>query len=134
MVIYLRRSRLHLELKLFMLLAFPPLPEDGESNLLFPVRALRIYLDHSASFRQTEQLFVCFGGQSKGDPVTKLRLSRWMVDAISLAYQWVRFDTLVLRPIRLEAWPHRGLGHLGFPFKIFVEVQLVLCLHIYEIL
>ncbi|KAL0148546.1 hypothetical protein M9458_056093 [Cirrhinus mrigala] len=43
-------------------LRFPP--------LLCPVRALHIYVDHTQSFRRSEQLFVCFGGQQKGNAVS----------------------------------------------------------------
>ncbi|CAM4610570.1 unnamed protein product [Leuciscus chuanchicus] len=66
--------------------ALPVSGEDSDALTLCPVRALTIYLERSASFRQSEQLFVCFGGRTKGLPVTKLTLSRWIVDAISLAY------------------------------------------------
>ncbi len=61
---------------------------DGEQgpNLLCPVRALRIYLEHSSLFRQSEQFFVCFGGRHKGLPATKQQLSRWIVDALALAH------------------------------------------------
>ncbi len=41
--------------------ALPPSDEDPELNLLCPDRVLRIYLEHSASFRQLEQLFACSG-------------------------------------------------------------------------
>ncbi len=51
-----------------------------------PVRALRIYIDRSASFRQSDQLFVCCGGCTKGRAVSKQRLSHWIVDAIMAAY------------------------------------------------
>ncbi len=51
-----------------------------------PVRALRIYIDRSASFRQSDQLFVCYGGCTKGRAVSKQRLSHWIVDAITAAY------------------------------------------------
>ncbi len=51
-----------------------------------PVRALRIYIDRSASFRQSDQLFVCYGGSTKGRAVSKQRLSHWIVDAIMEAY------------------------------------------------
>ncbi|KAI2645907.1 Papilin [Labeo rohita] len=51
------------------------------------VRALRIYVDRTWSFRRSEQLFVCFGGQQKGNAISKQRLSHWVVDAITLAYQ-----------------------------------------------
>ncbi len=53
---------------------------------LCPIRAFKIYFERSAPFRQLEQLFVCFGGRTKGSPVTKQRLSRWIIDAIKLAY------------------------------------------------
>ncbi len=51
-----------------------------------PVRALRIYIDRSASFRQSDQLFVCYGGCARGRAVSKQRLSHWIVDAITAAY------------------------------------------------
>ncbi len=55
-----------------LLYAFPPPSEQDQGlNLICPVRALRIYIEHSAPFRQSEQLFVCFGGHTKGSPVTK---------------------------------------------------------------
>ncbi len=52
-----------------------------------PVRALHIYVDRTRSFRSSEQLFVCHGGQQKGKAVSKQRLAHWIVDAIALAYQ-----------------------------------------------
>ncbi|KAL0146507.1 hypothetical protein M9458_058138 [Cirrhinus mrigala] len=65
-----------------------PLEEaDPASALLCPVRALRIYVDRTRHFRRAEQLFVCFGGQQKGNAVSKQRLAHWVVDAISLSYQ-----------------------------------------------
>ncbi len=57
------------------------------SELLCPVRALRIYVDRTRSFRSSEQLFVCHGGQQKGKAVSKQRLAHWIVDAVALAYQ-----------------------------------------------
>ncbi len=66
--------------------ALPPSKQDQGLNLLCPVRALRIYIERSAPFRQSEQLFVCFVSHTKGSPVTKQRLSRWIIDAIKLAY------------------------------------------------
>ncbi|KAL0153324.1 hypothetical protein M9458_051362, partial [Cirrhinus mrigala] len=67
--------------------ALPPEEADPASALLCPVRALRIYVDRTRSFRRSEQLFVCFEGQQKGNPVSKQRLAHWVVDAISLAYE-----------------------------------------------
>ncbi len=51
------------------------------------VRALRIYVERTRSFRCSEQLFVCYGGQQKGMAVSKQRLGHWLVDAITLVYQ-----------------------------------------------
>ncbi|KAL0147296.1 hypothetical protein M9458_057398, partial [Cirrhinus mrigala] len=61
-----------------------PLEEaDPASALLCPVCALRIYVDRTRHFRCTKQLFVCFGGQQKGNAVSKQRLAHWVVDAIT---------------------------------------------------
>ncbi len=63
-------------------------PSTGsqELSLLCPVRALRVYIERSASYRKSEQLFVGFGNHAKGGPVTKQGISRWLVDAVTLAY------------------------------------------------
>ncbi len=45
---------------------------DAQTSVC-PVRALRIYIDRSASFRQSDQLFVCYGGCAKGQAVSKQR-------------------------------------------------------------
>ncbi|KAL0165659.1 hypothetical protein M9458_037503, partial [Cirrhinus mrigala] len=49
--------------------------------------ALIVYVDRSRTFRHSKQLFVCFGGQQKGNAVSKQRLAHWVVDAITLAYE-----------------------------------------------
>ncbi|KAL0163759.1 hypothetical protein M9458_039512, partial [Cirrhinus mrigala] len=53
----------------------------------FPPHPFGISVAVSRSFRRSEQLFVCFGGQQKGNAVSKQRLAHWVVDAISLAYE-----------------------------------------------
>ncbi len=58
---------------------------DAQTSVC-PVRALRTYIDRSASFRQSDQLFVCYGGCARGRAVSKQRLSHWIVDAITAAY------------------------------------------------
>lgn len=68
------------------LFVLPPSERDQELNLLCPVRALKVYVEHSAPFRQSDQLFVCFGGCTNGCSVTKQRLSKCIIDAIMLAY------------------------------------------------
>ncbi|XP_072235172.1 uncharacterized protein [Leuresthes tenuis] len=71
--------------------AFPPPPfgsaEESRLNALCPVRALRVYVDRTASFRGTDQLFVSWATPHKGKPLSRQRLSRWIVEAIVLAYR-----------------------------------------------
>ncbi len=64
--------------------ALPPEEADPALALLCPVRALRQYTDRTQSFRTSEQLFVCYGGQQKGKAVSKQRMAHWIVDAIIL--------------------------------------------------
>ncbi len=86
--------------------ALPPSEEDRELSLLCPVRALRIYFERSAPFRHTEQLFVSFGNRTKGHPVTKQRLSKWIVDAVMLAYSSMSLQC----PIGVRAHSTRGIA------------------------
>ncbi|KAI2645082.1 ORF V: Enzymatic polyprotein [Labeo rohita] len=68
--------------------ALPSEEADPALAFLCAVRALRLYMDRTQSFRTSDQLFVCFGGQQKGKAVSKQRLAHWIVDAIVLAYQF----------------------------------------------
>ena len=55
---------------------------------LCPVRALRAYLTHTQPLRGAHsQLFVCYGVAKRGLPLSKQRLSHWLVDVISHAYK-----------------------------------------------
>ena len=56
------------------------------SEKLCPVRALREYVGATALFRKSDQLFVCYGGCRKGQPLSKQRLSKWIVEVIVHAY------------------------------------------------
>ncbi len=67
--------------------ALPSEEADPALALLCPIRASRIYVDRTRSFRSSEQLFVCHGGQQKGKAVSKQRLAYWIVEAVALAYQ-----------------------------------------------
>ncbi len=78
------------------------------NQVLCPVRALRVYIDRTAQFRQSEQLFVCFGGSTKGQPVSKQRLSHWVVEAIALAYSSQGMEC----PIGVRAHSTRAVGSL----------------------
>ena len=70
--------------------AFFPPPHGSEreemSHRLCPVRALSHYVARTASFRQTQQLFVHYRELSQGKALTKQRLSHWLCDAITQAY------------------------------------------------
>ncbi len=85
MATYLKYSRVPPP-QVITLSALPPSEQDQGLNLLCSVRALKNYIERSAPFRQLEQFFVCFGDRTTGSPVTKQRLSRWIIDAITLAY------------------------------------------------
>ncbi len=88
-----------------MLSPFFP-PTGSQESQLCPIRTLRIYIDHPASYRMSEQLFVSFDNRAKGGPVTKQRISRWLVDAITLVYSssWMQC------PIRVRAHYIRGIA------------------------
>lgn len=62
--------------------------EEGvrRHSLVCPVRALRMYLQQTQNHRQTDQLFVCFRPDLRGRPLSKARLSHWLVGAIQQAY------------------------------------------------
>ena len=67
----------------------PPFASEVERSLhtLCPVRSLLAYVDRTRSFRTTDQLLVCFGpGARYGGPLSRQRLSHWIVEAILLAY------------------------------------------------
>ncbi len=49
--------------------------------------ALDAYVHRTALWHKNEQLFVCFGPPNKGSPTSKQRMSKWVVEAISLAYE-----------------------------------------------
>ncbi|XDV26734.1 hypothetical protein PO909_030369 [Leuciscus waleckii] len=69
--------------------ALPPFRKADQeaNNLLCPVRALDAYVHRAALWRKSDQLFVCFGSPNKGGPVSKQRMSKWVVEAFSLAYE-----------------------------------------------
>ncbi|KAK0135508.1 hypothetical protein N1851_028633 [Merluccius polli] len=55
---------------------------------LCPVRALRAYLTHTQPLRGAHsQLFVCYGAAKRGLPLSKQRLSHWLVEVISHAHR-----------------------------------------------
>ena len=70
------------------LVAFPPPGEQdrGGLKLLCPVRIIAAYLQRTRPFRgSTRQLFVCYGGEKRGQAVKCSTISHWIVEAISAA-------------------------------------------------
>lgn len=66
-------------------------PDDGEDveqgqSTLCPVRALTEYIRRTQAIRRSDQLFVCHNPGRLGRPLSKSRLSHWVVDAIRQAY------------------------------------------------
>src|SRR4029434_5202016 len=62
--------------------------EEERLNKLCPVRALRCYVERTGAFRQSDQLFVCFGARAKGRPLSKPSLA----EAIMLSYKSLSLD------------------------------------------
>lgn len=104
--------------------AFCPPPfsseEQGRLHMLCPVRALRAYLSRTLSFRKADQLFVSWSGPHKGKPITKQRLSHWIVEAITLAYSSKGLES----PVGLRAHSTRGMATSWALFK-GVSIQKV---------
>ncbi len=125
------------KVQVITLSAFRPETPTGteplNTLLLCPVRAVRTYSERSRQFRLSEQLFVCFGGRTKGLPVSKQRLSHWIVDAIALAYSSKGVEC----PIGVRAHSTRRLVGLG-KWHIYSEHlcggRLVVTQHFREVL
>jgi hypothetical protein len=52
-------------------------------------RALQQYLQVTAGFRKSTQLFVTYGGKNKGQKASKATLARWVKEAIQEGYEAV---------------------------------------------
>ena len=99
------------------LYAFYPPPFSSEEqeklNTLCPVRALRAYVDRTAGIRKSDQLFVSWAKPRVGKPITKHRLSHWIVEAITLAYS----SKGLTAPAGLRAHSTRGMAASWALFK-----------------
>ncbi|KAL0159594.1 hypothetical protein M9458_043319, partial [Cirrhinus mrigala] len=62
-------------------------PDQQKLNCMCPVRALDAYVHRVAPWRRSDQLFICFGPLRRGLPASKQTISRWIVEAILLAYE-----------------------------------------------
>ena len=60
--------------------------EEVEDTTLCPVRAVTAYIQRTQAVRRSDQLFVCYDPGRVGRPLSKSRLSHWVVDTIRQAY------------------------------------------------
>ncbi len=90
--------------------SFHPSPfassEYERLHMLCPVRALKLYVDRSKVWRKSSQLLVCFGAGRRGLATSKQRISHWVRDAISLAYEARNLPS----PLSLRAHSTRGVA------------------------
>ncbi len=80
--------------------------EDERLHILCPVRALKIYVDRSKLWRKSPQLLVCFGAGRRGLATSKHRISHWVRDAISQAYEVHGFPS----PLSIRAHSTRSVA------------------------
>ncbi len=80
--------------------------EDERLHLLCPVRALKLYVDRSKVWRKSPQLLICFGAGRRGLATSKQRISHWVRNAISLAYEAQNLPS----PLSLRAHSTRGVA------------------------
>ncbi|XP_077121295.1 uncharacterized protein LOC143776140 [Ranitomeya variabilis] len=64
----------------------PSTPEEQKYHTLDVKRVVLKYIEKTSSWRQSRALFISFQGVKKGHGVTKSTLSRWIREAIRLAY------------------------------------------------
>ncbi|XP_048059471.1 uncharacterized protein LOC125276089 [Megalobrama amblycephala] len=99
------------------LLAFHPQPfsspEDERLHCLCPVRALRHYVDRTKALRNSNQLFVSWADSHKGKPISRQRLSHWVVEAIIVSYNSMG----LCPPEGLKAHSTRGMATSWALFK-----------------
>ncbi len=86
----------------------PPLrePDQEKLNCMCPVQALYAYVHRTALWRKTDQLLVCYGPPKKGLSASKQTLSRWIVDAIIVAYK----SSDLPSPLGVKAHSTRGMA------------------------
>ncbi|KAL0151251.1 hypothetical protein M9458_053442 [Cirrhinus mrigala] len=88
-----------LSLKTAFLLAISSLKGVGDLQALSVATLRLLWPKHSC------QLFVCFGPSNKGQPASKQTLSRWIMDAISVAYE----SSDLPSPLGVKAHSTRGM-------------------------
>nr|XP_055071026.1 uncharacterized protein LOC129451681 [Misgurnus anguillicaudatus] len=99
------------------LLAFhpPPFtsPEEERLHNLCPVRTLHMYVQRTQTLRQSNQLFVSWAESYRGRPISRQRLSHWIVEGIVLCYN----NSNIEPPKGLRAHSTRGMATSWALFK-----------------
>ncbi len=104
--------------------------------MLCPVRALKLYVDRSKVWRKSSQLLVCFGAGRRRLATSKQRISHWVRDAISLAYEAQNLPS----PLSLRAHSTWGVASSqalikgGTPGRYLCCDRMVLSTHFYQVL
>ncbi len=110
--------------------------EDEGLHMLCPVWALKIYVDRSKLWRKSPKLLVCFGAGLRGLATSKHRISHWVRDAISLAYEVRGLPS----PLSIPAHSTRGVASSQALFKwvllgeYLCSGSMVLSTHFYQVL
>lgn len=115
------------------LAAFTTSLEEQPARRLCPVCVVRTYVDRTCCCRRSDQPFVSWAGAHKGRPVTKQRLSHWVVEAIALAYSnqglqppeglHAHLEWTCKKSVLQQAGPHRpplsGFTCWMFPSRVW---------------
>ncbi|XP_052006407.1 uncharacterized protein LOC127660311 [Xyrauchen texanus] len=88
-------------------------PEEERLHCLCPVRTLYMYVQRTRTLRKSNQLFVSWADSFKGKPISRQRLSHWMVEAIVLCYNSMNMEP----PVGLRAHSTRGMSTSWALFK-----------------
>ncbi len=70
------------------------------------IRCVQTYVHRAVLLRKSDQLFVCYSLYKKGLPANKQTLSRWIVDAITTAYE----SSDLPSPLGVRAHSTRGMA------------------------
>ena len=111
---------------------FPPphrSEEEATSHLLCPVRALSCYVARTAALRRSQRLFVHYRERSIGQPLSAQRLSHWLCEAVSQAYDSSGMDP----PENINEHSTRGISSSTSGRHLHCRI-LVFSLFIYSIL
>lgn len=94
-------------------------------HLVCLVTALEAYVHRSSQWRKSDQLLVCLQSPKKGSQASKHTISKWIVKAISTAYE---AHSMPL-PLLIRAHSTRSVTSSkallsGFPFKRSVMLRV----------